>query len=524
MPTEVFVLPEGHRTGSESGAENLRDDERGAIMVLGIFMCACMVGALWYLAGIGSAIVYRERMQEAADAIAFSGAVLHARGMNLIVLINLVMAAILAIRVALRVAQLALVVVGTVLAIIPFVGLAAAAPFFTAAGKLETPIKITREPINKAIKALSKVQTAIARLVPPAALLGSGQVGERYRPILNTANANVLLNRAGSPIAVADGLPTAEDTEDKLCRKAGEAFGSVLTMAVPLDQDVADGISGMLGRLVAAGGAYFCEIGTGGGAPDVSGDLNKGADDACDEEIRGYQKEAADARQAYDDACLAINCTLVTPTAAQQSNLDSLARARDIKEQKVRDWERDECLDRKRQEAKDKFNEKLGPQNQQPPANGQGLTPKRVKDGWKNGIRDAQVLGVVSGRIESLRAGETGAKAGAWATPVNFRVPTSASYSLAQAEFFFDCSGPWTSGDCNDQNEAMWRFRWRARLVRFNSPFAAMDTVVSLAAGAEAFRGFTTAAGTTGLENLPLQLELAGMVARRFAGDGFIIH
>jgi hypothetical protein len=524
MPTERFALPGGRPLDRETGLGSLRHDERGAILVLGIFMCACMVGALWYLAGIGSAIVYRERMQEAADAIAFSGAVLHARGMNLIVLINFVMAAILAIRVALRVTQLALVVVGTVLALIPFGGWAAAAPFFTAAGKMETPIKVTREPINRAIMALSKVQTAIARLVPPAALLGSGQVGERYQPIINTANANVLLNRAGSPITVADGLPIDEDTEDKLCRKAGEALGAVLTMATPLPEKLSDAISGMLGGLVSAGGAYFCEIGTGGGAPDVSSHLDKGAEDACDEEIGRFQKEAAEARQKYDQACLAVNCTFSTPTAAQQAELNSLASDRDFKDQRVRDWERDECMERKRKEAKKTMDEKLGTAAQPPPANGQGLTPKRVKDGWKNGIRDAQVLGVVSGRIDSLKAAETGARAGAWATPITYRVPTSASYSLAQAEFFFDCSGAWTSSDCNEKNEAMWRFRWRARLVRFNSPFAAMDTVVSLAAGAEAFRNFTSAAGTTGIENLTLQLELAGMVTRRFAGDGFIIH
>jgi hypothetical protein len=45
-------------------------DERGAVMVLGIFMCACLVGVLWYLAGIGDAVVYRQRLQEAADATA----------------------------------------------------------------------------------------------------------------------------------------------------------------------------------------------------------------------------------------------------------------------------------------------------------------------------------------------------------------------------------------------------------------------------------------------------------------------
>jgi hypothetical protein len=257
----------------------------------------------------------------------------------------------------------------------------------------------------------------------------------------------------------------------------------------------------------------------------VSDDLNRGADDACDEEIDRFRNEAAQARQAYDDACLAINCTFVTPTPTQQASLDSLARDRDIKDQRVRDWDRDECLDRKRQEARDKFNENLGPQSQNASTNGQGMTPKKVKDGWKNGIRDAQVVSGVSGRTDSLKSGETGARAGAWATPINFRVPTSASYALAQAEFFFDCSGPWTSGDCNEENEAMWRFRWRARLVRFRSPFREFDSVASLAAGAEAFRNFTTAAGTTGLENLPLQLELAGMVSRRFTGtEGFIIH
>src|SRR4051812_41998505 len=85
-----------------------RTDQRGAVMVMGIFMCCIIVGALWYVAGIGDAIVLRERSQEIADAGAFSGATLHARGMNLIVLLNLVMACILGIRVALKAIQLVL--------------------------------------------------------------------------------------------------------------------------------------------------------------------------------------------------------------------------------------------------------------------------------------------------------------------------------------------------------------------------------------------------------------------------------
>jgi hypothetical protein len=519
MRTELIAVPGGNRPLAPRDLGDLEKDERGAILVLGIFMCACMVGALWYLAGIGSAIVYRERMQEAADAVAFSGAVLHARGMNLIVLINFVMAAILAIRVALRVTQLALVIVGTILSLIPFVGAGLAAPFFGGAEGLESPIGTTRPLINNALKALSKVQTAIARIVPPAALVGSYQVGERYTPVVNNSVA-------GSPIAVADGLPIAEDTEDKLCRKAGEAVGSVLTMAAPIPKKLADAISGMLGRLVAAGGAYFCEMGTGGGPPDVSSDLDRGAEEACDKELDRLRGVADQARRRYDDKCLEYDCTLTTPTAAQQAELDALARDRDIADQKVRDFDRDQCIEDKKREGRDRFNQKTGGGNTPPASanNGQGMTPKRVKDGWKNGIKDAQVLSAADGNLASLKAAEVGGKAGAWRTPVNFRVPTSAAYSIAQAEYFFDCSGAWTSSDCEGEKEAMWRFRWRARLRRFNSPFGGIDQVANILAGADAFKGLTDGAVTTGFQNAALQLELAGIITRGIANRDLIIH
>ena len=72
-------------------------DQRGAIMVMAVFMAAFLVGCLWYLIGVGDALVYRERVQDAADAGAYSAAVYHARGMNLIALLNIVMAAMLAV-------------------------------------------------------------------------------------------------------------------------------------------------------------------------------------------------------------------------------------------------------------------------------------------------------------------------------------------------------------------------------------------------------------------------------------------
>ncbi|WP_236519650.1 hypothetical protein [Sandaracinus amylolyticus] len=79
-------------------------DQRGAIMVIGVFMSAMLVGILYYVWGIGGALLFRERMQDAADASAFSAAVVHARGMNIIALLNIVMAALAAVETGLQVA------------------------------------------------------------------------------------------------------------------------------------------------------------------------------------------------------------------------------------------------------------------------------------------------------------------------------------------------------------------------------------------------------------------------------------
>jgi hypothetical protein len=65
-------------------------------MVMGVFMAVLMVGLLYYVKGLGDAIAFRERMQDAADSGAFASATTHARGMNLIVLINISMVVVLA--------------------------------------------------------------------------------------------------------------------------------------------------------------------------------------------------------------------------------------------------------------------------------------------------------------------------------------------------------------------------------------------------------------------------------------------
>src|SRR5690348_16237149 len=83
----------------------IRRDQRGVAMVFGIFFAMFMVAVVYAIHGTIEALVYREHVQDAADAAAFSGAVVNARGMNLIVLLNMLMAALLAILVGLRLGQ-----------------------------------------------------------------------------------------------------------------------------------------------------------------------------------------------------------------------------------------------------------------------------------------------------------------------------------------------------------------------------------------------------------------------------------
>ena len=96
-----FSLFDDTSTKPSRRLSELKDDNRGAIMMTGLFMSCFLIGALWFVIGIGDTIVFRDRMQEAADMGAFSSAALHAKGLNFISLCNLVMLAAVTIHIIL---------------------------------------------------------------------------------------------------------------------------------------------------------------------------------------------------------------------------------------------------------------------------------------------------------------------------------------------------------------------------------------------------------------------------------------
>lgn len=98
--------PETSTTGKTRAAErrSLWSDESGATMVLGVFMAAMAVGVLYYLHGVANVAIHRERMQDAADSASFMYAVVNARAMNILAILNMIMAAFAVVGAAMQIA------------------------------------------------------------------------------------------------------------------------------------------------------------------------------------------------------------------------------------------------------------------------------------------------------------------------------------------------------------------------------------------------------------------------------------
>lgn len=208
-------------------ATRLTADDSGAIMIVGVFMAMLVTGFLYYIIGIGNTLIYRERMQDAADAIAFSGAVVHARGMNLIALINIIMALLVSILFALRIIQWALY--GAALLALAAVVTAPLAPAIYRAGDTVRNIadQYQRAIVEPALRLGHSAQAAIRVSWP---LLAQGRVvtstlSGTYQPPVTFGLLAPVFNRP---------LPVKAVSIRSTCRHAAEPIASLLTWPLTL--------------------------------------------------------------------------------------------------------------------------------------------------------------------------------------------------------------------------------------------------------------------------------------------------
>ncbi len=233
-------------------------DQRGAIAVLALLMTVCLVGALYYVVGIGQAVLLRERLQDAADAGAYSSAAILARGMNLLALINLIMSALLAVLVALKLVQTVCMVAGPILAAVGFwcPPCAAAAPLVISAGQnAGNAAEQLKQEIMPMLKVLHLAARGVRQIVPIIAQVEVvDTVLSHYKPPA----------AFGFALPARLTLPTKDDDFSVLCTHAASFVGDMVMLpfksvpGVGGAGPVHDLVSGALEGLAKAAPGWFC--------------------------------------------------------------------------------------------------------------------------------------------------------------------------------------------------------------------------------------------------------------------------
>ena len=288
---------------------SLWSNDRGAIMVMGLFMAVALVSVLYYVVGIGHTILFREGMQDGADATAISAAIVHARGMNIIAMINILMAAALAVLVVLKVVSATCFLAITIcagLSWVTFGGAAAAIP----------PLKIAQNASDTAYDSLKPGVFAFLR--------GARQVSlgiKRGVPMAAQAEVHHLATTVYSPpvkyvgvLPIFEALPLEDDSFDRLCKEAGEYAGDLIVLPFRkiLPGWLASKVSSGIGSTAKAFSSYFC------GAEGSSGEPP-----TMEAEIEEYwpkldTKAARECREKRSSSSTAGNAGAACDTAAKE--------------------------------------------------------------------------------------------------------------------------------------------------------------------------------------------------------------
>ncbi len=394
----------------------MKDDQRGAVMLIGIFMACFLIGALWSVVGLGDALVYRDKVQEAADHTAFSSATVHARGMNFMAALNLVMLAIAAIWVVIDLIDKALLAINLASDAVCASGLLLdplaiiACPIATASGDMyatwhewDTAYKDGMEPV---LIGLSWTQTLDAMAAPYGGLAAGAMVASDY------GESGISLSMSMIPsFALTGGLTNGS-----------YGFGSI-SPTPPAN----------------AGGGSFKLNGIDAriGLPVTNETMNKlcmYSVDFAASWVESWLKKIPIIGGVFDlpGVSTTINSILAGAVTMGSCNeyLDSF-------------WGRD--------------------------------GPKRPYYG--NGSDWHQVFGVVfpgtyKDVSQSKIAMSVGPKMGMTMPPID----PDGSFYIGQAEFYYDCDAKWTDDGCNGSwgmttiPRAMYSMRWMARLRRVHYP------------------------------------------------------
>jgi hypothetical protein len=203
----------------------LSSDERGAIMLIALFFAVFLTALLFSVVGTARAIFLREHLQDAVDGAVLSGAILNAQAMNLIVLANIVMAALLAILVALKAVEgLCIIAIGICVALAWFTGGSTLGliPMFNSTRSTVSNIhEQFKSVIFPALETLNNMSDVIKQIAPTLA------IGGAEARLLHNGNFTA---QKGIIFGTAKELPVEDDEYSVLCQKSEDAVCKVVLL------------------------------------------------------------------------------------------------------------------------------------------------------------------------------------------------------------------------------------------------------------------------------------------------------
>lgn len=439
--------PRGERSRGDDARPGLMNDTRGAVMLTGLFMAFVLIGGLWFVIGMGEAILFRDRMQEAADHAAFTSASIQANGMNFISALNIIMLLLAMVHIILGVIQDALRILCAAV-----VTSLAACPAMIWEFNLWSNVS---RGLKMGLTAIHYVEQVASIGYPWIGTWKAHTVGGKYDasggsgPVKGSVTV-LAAGRSNIPIG-GTGLPVVAEPYSFLCKKAGMMVGRILGQAISsFGIPLGGRIGGLAGRFLGAAAEFrYCNsLGNSAAqaaAAAVMSEANSAINNAnAAEEEQRRQDQAAAAQQAQQNG--------QPPPAA---------------------------------------NNQPPPNNQfGTPSGGMGWSPlldPGLDRGWgnpgpyvvadhgQNGKMGTRVFAVnlnpkyFENNTKRVSAGQALKAGNTWAA----NSEEGAIFYVAESEFYYDCMGKWRDQVCDyttNDRDASFTFKWRARLRRLDMP------------------------------------------------------
>jgi hypothetical protein len=425
-----------------------------------IVMGALLTCALFYVAAVGDAIVFRTQLQDAADTTAFTSAVWHAKGMNIVAVINILMALLLCVIVLFHVVE----VICLLLALIPGVGSVAMGVFKTLVHAEEKVAK----GIGEGLHVLKVTQQGVTVVVPYIAAFDAKRtptaadtVWPGSMALLPVALDSTLGQESRSPEMGPAALPVQDadfgtlcaratmvipeqimELIDKLADKAPFGLGGIVKGTL---DSIWGALEGPISTLAESGDGLLCEPVNhiiAALAEKVAGTIDKDvAGKACGGEADTKADEAQ--KQAEKDNAIP------NPDGTKKPPLKKPTEAEQKDAKKKRNTSVDGCATNVVSELSK--------------STGIAVPPAAVWSAAANGNVFMHTWSRVSG---SPRMFNSDAHLISIADSGRKPNVTPSNVAVAEAEYYVDCTDKWSA--CQD--DALWAPNWTARMRRFRWP------------------------------------------------------